>query len=265
MANWNNITLGNVIGSGSSSNTITLGSGAAGQAFNLSDLQFDWNDNSHVKKYQIFEIEEDLLALSVAWQRLRQERNANPQQFFLNTITKLLDKQLFKEVNQEDRVRADTIRDYYSKKIMVWRLKNNMFTNYRNDMNEFIHSDGKKFKEEMCPLAYRLPEFYDYDSGFDMIVREHNVKVEQAESHFSGKKTLNLVKTFNVGKKYSKRKEYWFSDDRNDLVSMSIEQNNVLIPLLDSYVMHPFTMDAIYSKKVRDDKEYLVANKFKFA
>jgi hypothetical protein len=45
---------------------------------------------------------------------------------------------------------------------------------------------------------------------------------------------------------------------------MSIEQNNVLIPLLDSYVEHPFVLNAIYSKKHRDDKEYLVANKFKF-
>jgi len=231
----------------------------------MTDLQFDWDENSHVKKYQIFEIEEDLLALSVAWQRIRQERVKNPSTFFINNITRLIDKQLFKEVSSPDRQRADTIRDYYSKKIMVWRLKNERFSNYRNDMNEFIHSDGKKFREEMCPLVYRLPEFYDYDSTFDEIVREHNTKVEQSEAHYNGKKTLKLVKTLNVGKKYSKRKEYWFSDERNDLVSMSIEQNNVLIPLLDSYVINPFTMEAIYSKKVKDDKEYLVASKFKFA
>jgi hypothetical protein len=98
----------------------------------------------------------------------------------------------------------------------------------------------------------------------DLVTREHNTKVVQNTQHLQCKKTLKLVKTFNVGKKYSKRKEYWFSDEHNDLVSMSIEQNNVLIPLLDSYVEHPFVLNAIYSKKHRDDKEYLVANKFKF-
>ena len=267
MANWNNITLGN-FGAVGSSNTITLGglsgTGAAGQNINLSDFTFDWTDDSHVKKYQVYEIEEDLLALSTTWQRLRNERKTNPNMPH-PSITRLIDKDLFRYVTDSDRERASTIRDYYSKKIMVWRLKNERFTAYRNDMNEFIHSDGNKFREEMCPLVYRLPEFYDYDSAFEAITREHNIKVKQPLTHFSGKKTLSLVKTFNVGKKYSKRKEYWFSDENNDLISMSIEQNNVLIPLLDLYVEQTFTLNAVYSKKIRDEKEYLVANKFKFA
>jgi hypothetical protein len=269
LANWNNIALGNVLGAAGSSNTITLGpltagSGSAGQ-ISMTDLQFDWGDNSHVKKYQVCEINEDLLALSTAWQRIRKERSKNPNSLYINNITKLLDRQLFKEVNEEDRGRANTIRDYYSKKIMVWRLKNERFTGFREDMNEFIHGDGKKFREEMCPLVYRLPEFYDYDSAFDEIAREHNFKVSQTEQHQADRKTLSLVKTFNVGKKYSKRKEYWFSDEQNNLVSMSIEHNNILIPLLDFYTQKSFTMEAIYSKKYKDDKEYLIANKFKFA
>jgi hypothetical protein len=266
LANWNNITLGN-IGAVGSSNTITLGglsgTSASGQ-FNISDLSFDWSDDSHVKKYQVYEIEEDLLALSTTWQRLRYERNTSPVTSHVS-ITRLLDKELFRHVTNVDRERASTIRDYYSKKIMVWRLKNERFSKYRDDLNEFVHGEGNKFREEMCPLVYRLPEFYDYDSSFEEIAREHNIKVKQTSSHFAGKKTLSLVKTFNVGKKYSKRKEYWFSDEDNDLVSMSIEHNNVLIPLLDSYVAQPFKLDAIYSKKIRDEKEYLVANKFKFA
>lgn len=267
MANWNNKALGNVLGATGSSGKITLGPsiGSAIQQVSMTDLQFGWQDTSHIKKYQVFEIDEDLLALSVAWQRLRKERNSNLSPPFYVTITKLLDKDLFSQVNEDDRVRANVIRDYYSKKIMVWRLKNERFSGFREDMNEFIHGDGKKFREEMCPLVYRLPEFYDYDSAFDEISREHNIKVNQSEQHHVCKKTLKLVKTFNVGKKHSKRREYWFSDEANDLVNMSVEHNNSLIPLLDFYTQQPFTMEAIYSKKYKDDKEYLIASKFKFA
>lgn len=264
MANWNNIALANVLSTGTgSSHTITLGPSVSAQS--ATDTLFGWDNDTHVKKYQVCEIDEDLLALSVAWHRIRKERSSNPNGLYINHITKLLDKNLFKEVNQADRDRADVVRDYYSKKIVVWRLKNERFTNFREDLNTFIHGDGKKFKEDVCPLVYRLPEFYDYDSAFDEISREHNIKVNQSAQHHAANKTLNLVKTFIVGKKYSKRKEYWFSDEENNLVNMSIEHNNSLIPLFDLYVQQPFTMEAIYSKKYKDDKEYLVANKFKFA
>lgn len=256
MANYNNVTLGPV--------SVTA-QGAMAQTINLSslsnDFTLDWGQDSHVKKYQVFEIDEDLLALSVAWQRLRNAHKADPTTPYPG-ITRLLDRELFRHVTNDDKIRAEQVRDYYSKKIMLWKLKNTRFTKYRDDMNEFVHSDGKKFREDMCPLAFRLPEFYDYDTAFDQLMFEHNSKVSQSIA--IGKKTLKLEKTFNTGKKYSKMKEYWFSDEHDNLVNIAIEQSNVLIPLLDAFVESPFTLEAVYSRKSKDDKEYIVANKFKF-
>jgi hypothetical protein len=259
LAKYNNVTIGGL--TAGLSNPISIGSQTISLSSLSSGIELDWGQDTHIKKYQVFEIEEDLLSLSCAWQRLRTAHKANPPGPYPG-ITRLLDKELFRHVTTDDRTRADQIRDYYSKKVMMWKLKNTRFTKYRDDMNEFVHSDGKKFKEEMCPLAYRLPEFYDYDSSFDQLMFKHNNKV--AETITVGKKTLKLEKTFNVGKKYNKVKEYWFSDERDNLVNMSIEQSNILIPLLDSFVESPFTLEAIYSKKHKDDKEYIVANKFKF-
>jgi hypothetical protein len=131
-------------------------------------------------------------------------------------------------------------------------------------MNLFIHTDGKIFKEDMMPLAYRLPEFYDYDIDFDMLSNEYNKKVSQGTQNEIGGKLLKLVKTFVVSKKHRKQKEYWFRDDNNDLVSLSISFDNPLLSLLDICTQNSIKVNAIYTKKSRDNAEYLVANKFKF-
>jgi len=230
-------------------------------SISLNDL--DWGNEPHVKKYQVLEIEEDLLALSCAWQRNRQSRIDNPDSPYQH-IDKLTDKNLFKLVKQIDYDKAALIRDYYSKKIMMWKLKEQKLTKFREDMNTFIHTDGKIFREDMQPLVYRLPEFYDYDIEFDVLTNTYNKKVGQESRNFKVTKKLNLVKTFTVGKKYSKRKEYWFADETNDLITLSIAYDNPLLSLLDIYALNPVNMDANFVKKYRDNNEYLEANKFKF-
>jgi hypothetical protein len=272
LANWNNVTLG-----GSSGQTINI-TGAQGAmsgtgysspwaiqglntSISLSDL--DWSAEPHVKKYQVLEIEEDLLALSCAWHRIRTHRRTDPDGPYL-PISSLTSSVLFGQVTQADHDKAAQVRDYYSKKVMLWKLTDRKLSKFREDMNTFIHTDGKIFREDMQPLAYRLPEFYDYDIDFDMLINEHNKKLAQKSQSVSGSKRLKLAKTFVVGAKHSKRKEYWFSDENNDLVSMSLTLDNPLLSLLDMYAQNPIKVEAIYSKKNRDNNEYLVANKFKF-
>lgn len=232
--------------------------------FSIQDLTSDWKPESFdpfVKKYQVIEIEEDLLALSCAWQRIRMNRkDANPYV----TISSLTDSVLFKELTQEDRDKAMQVRDYYSKKIMLWKLKGDTLSQFREDMNAFIHTEGKVFKEDKMPLVYRLPEFYDYDSDIDMLSNDYNKKVSQESPNEITGKRLKLIKTFIVNKKHAKRKEYWFSDDTNNLVSISIECSNPLISLLDMHTQNSIKVNAIYTKRSRDNSEYLIANKFKF-
>ncbi|MEI6597979.1 MAG: hypothetical protein WCL22_02950, partial [bacterium] len=129
-----------------SHNTITMGNVQPLTAMNLSQIGsnifFDqFSNTQHVKKYEVFETTEDILALSVTWHRLRPlishgiSNIINPS----NRPTKLTDSILFKELIQEDREKADVIRDYYSKKLMMFTLKGQKFSNYRKDLNTFIH------------------------------------------------------------------------------------------------------------------------------
>ena len=106
------------------SNNITLSSGHTA-SLNSGDLfTFDLNISNNVKKYEIYEFTEDVLALSVTWKRMRDAGK--------NTALKLTDNDLFKNIIPEDRIMADKIATYYSKKIMMLKLlDNSKLTSYR--------------------------------------------------------------------------------------------------------------------------------------
>lgn len=247
-----------------SQNTITLSS-LGGYSGSLSIDEFAYRGD--VKKYEVFEISQDLLALSVCWARIRKQRLTEPFNVLSVSISKLLDSELFRQLNEDDIAQANVIRDYYSKKIMVWKLKNINLTPFRQDLNTFIHSDGKTFKETMMPLVYRLPEFYEYDVEFEKMSFDYNKELKRQDSPFETDiKQLKFIKQLSVNTKRAKRKEYWFSDLSNNLVTFSVELNNPLISLLDMTLKNnDVRVDGRYRKAMRDGNEYLKIEKFSFA
>ncbi len=200
-----------------------------------------WDSNSstngNVKKYEVFETSEDILALSVTWHRLRLLGNR-----IINTIrpTTLTDNILFTEINQEDRNRADIIRDYYSKKLIVMTLRGQRISKFRKDLNTFIHGDCKIVKEEMMPLIFRLPEFYDYDIQLQEMFSDLNKQFEDTEDQaygaaYGGKKILKPMKKFVVKLRTNKFSEYWLKDDDNKAYKIEIPIENKLNHLWEHF------------------------------
>lgn len=254
------------LASGQNINTISLANvaGAQGSGYN-GTLNFDeFSYRPDVKKYEVYEISQDLLALSVCWARYRKLKN---QSILQPTITKLLDSELFRLVTDEDIEQANTIRDYYSKKIMVWKLKNINLTSFRSDLNTFIHSDGKTFKETMMPLAFRLPEFYEYDIEFEKMSFEYNkeVKSQPVANYPAVTKHLTYIKSLPVNTRRLKKIEYWFSDSHNNLVQMNVETHNPLNSLLEKVVTNgSIELEGRYGTRTRDGNEFLRVEKYKF-
>ena len=232
----NTITLGNVQPITSGGLKTILGNGIGWGSF---------TDTNNVKKYEVFETSEDILALSVTWHRLRPtlSQNINIVSNPSSRPTKLTDEILFREMIQEDRERANLIRDYYSKKLIVITLRDQRMSKFRKDLNTFIHGDSKVVKEEFMPLIYRLPEFYEYDISFDEMVRDLNTRFEFPEhTHaWSGTKTLKPIKKFIVKLRINKFSEYWLKDDDNKLVKIEIPIDNKLNHLWE----HFFEQDSI--------------------
>jgi len=197
----------------------------------LNNLFKNINRSDYVKRYEVIEATEDILALSVAWKRLRDTKNESIQV----SITTLLDDHLFRKIEEPDRVRANEIRDYFSKKIMLWTLKSVKLSPYRQDLNKFIHSDGKKVTEELLPLIYRLPEFYEYDIQFDQFKREVNLEITNFSNIDSVKKitTLTPIKSFYKTNKRVKHFEYWLKDSNDNAHLITIEPKNPLKHIWD--------------------------------
>ena len=239
-----------------------IGSGAIGSSAGINGsygLFAQEKEQSYVKRYEIIEIPEDLLALSVCWKRLRDSGQSQH-------IGKLLDKVLFEKVTQHDKDTAATIRDYYSKKIMMLKLKSIPLTNFRTDLNEFIHGEGKKFKDNIQPLVYRLPEFYEYDIVFDEFAGKYNHNVVGlSQRSILTVKSLSLVEKLKVSTSRNRRIEYWLNDTDDNLVCLMFDLNNPLITLLDKKLCEEsISVSGIFYKKERDGKEYLKLDKYSF-
>jgi len=250
LASMKNQTLQGTISGGS--NTINLGNlilAAQGSSFNLFD--------DHIKKYEVYELPVDILLLSATLHRMK----SNPTQILGMRLT---DKQVLESITEQDKEYTKALRDYYSKKFLWWTLNEVHLTNFRQDLKHLINSDGTLIKENIMPLAYKMPEFYEYDMSFDTIMSEHNTVIKSTEQRKVCTKHLTHVRTFYKKRKHMSQYEYWFVDDNDNLNVMIINKDNPLKSLLDLVSSKPIQIDAIFTQKVRDNKQYFVLEKYSF-
>lgn len=230
-------------------------------SISLSDLNLTSND--YVKRYEVIEITEDVLALSVAWKRLRDNREKMP--VYINS---LLTNRLFELVTNEDRLHASEIRDYFSKKIILWTLKDIKLSQYRQDLSELIHGDGKKIVDKMLPIAFRLPEFYEYDVEFDKF--KQNIKLDITDHGRQDVRqrvtTLKPVNSFYKSNRRIKQFEYWLTDDKGNANMIVIEPKNPLKHIWDTMFMNEhLRIEATYYPKKYDDLQYYQVLNWKLA
>jgi hypothetical protein len=248
-------------GAQGSHNTITLGNLQPLTAMSMSQIGSgimwdEFSNTNHVKKYEVFETTEDVLALSVTWHRLRPllSHNINIISNPSSRPSKLTDEILFREMIQEDRERANIIRDYYSKKLMMINLRGQRISKYRKDLSIFIHGDGKIVKEEFMPLIYRLPEFYDYDISTDEMFRSLDTRFEDTRIALPTIKTVSPIDKFLVKRKTGKYNEYWLRDEQNRPCRIEIEHSNQLMHLWDYFFKKKsVTLDCISKFEERDN------------
>lgn len=225
-------------------------------------FQFNLNANNHlsrnVKKYEVFETTEDLLALSCAWFRIRNDRKGGSVLHL--SISNMLSDELFNTIIDEDKIKANKIRDYYSKKIMILKLKDYKLTSFRNDLDEFIHGNPKKFAEKIIPLVYKLPEFYEFDTEFDTIKTNFVKEIPNFKLGSIKSNTIQLTPIQKIHKKNKRGNfyEYWLRDENDYAYRFNVQPSNKLIGLWDSlFSNNLININCHCHMKKIDDLEYI--------
>jgi hypothetical protein len=245
--------------------TITL-NGSTGWPSNVaSSLNYNtislglesFNRHPDVKKYEVYESPEDVIVLAVTWKRLRDAG-------IYGKVSKLMDNFLFGEITHVDREKASVIRDYYSKKIMMWNLKGIKLTRYREDLAKLIQGDGTILREDQMGIAYHLPMFYEYDQSFEEIRLVTNYK--ELKHRTEGVVELEPVKRMFRKTRSSLSHEYWFkTKNTGHPVRLSLNVKNPLQHIWDAIfdTSKVLQIEATMIRKETDGFEYyLVCDKW---
>lgn len=215
--------------------------------------EISWgDDNPDVKTYKVIEIEGDFLALSCAAQRLAAKNEIQP-------YIKFYDRSVITKVKDEDYQKAEKIRDYYSKKIMIWKLKECKLTPFREELNTYIHGPKESIKESFIGMAHRLPEMYDYDMEF---IGLEQYAISKKTKYINKNFVLTFKKKLFWKQKGYSRVEYYFTDELNNLWCLPFDRNNQLLQVFDRLLSDKLSIHTTPALKRNGELTWYEASKW---
>ena len=213
--------------------------------------------NDRIKNPKIIDTAEDLITLSVTLQRMLRSSNSP-------AYVELTHPSVKQSITDIDRARADSIKIYYQKKLFLLTLQGHHMTKWRIDLSALLRNDTNKYEEKYMGMAYKLPYFYDYDTGMDELF-DNSVYAKVSNSERTGTKQLKFLKWVKNEQKFQKYTEYWFVDKHGDKHMMFFDKDNTLLPLFDRLIQDgPITIDGTYIKRKKDNREFFVTLKYSF-
>lgn len=232
----------------------------------LADLFSEVED----KPVETFKTNADLLVMSCAGYRLRKkhesavEGTSDAWRFKTMSIT---DSSLYRYIIAEDYEMADKIRDHFQKKLLVLTLKGPL-SPFRTDLSNFLNStwqtnDIFTYPINFIGMTYRLPYLYAYDMALQEIF-EGDYFTITGPLHVNEEKVLTHIKTVKSYRKQPKIVEYWFKDDKNNRVMVSVEEHNPLISVFDMLVTKPVKISAHFGMRMLDEMQYYNAPVWKY-
>lgn len=220
-------------------------------------------NNKHITHLSGLSSTVDMLAISVAWKRLRDSDEV------YHTVSSLLDESLFDAVTPEDLKLAESIRIYYQQKLIKLRLLgDSKLSKFRADLSIYINGSGTIFNESDLPMIYRLPEFYEYDISLDHIkqgVKVHMpIKPNFGATNIALTKTLIPIQYLTRSVKKVKIHEYWLKDEQDFLHLIPIDHNNSLQHIWDKeFSKEILSIQAFFPSVKQDDFQYFKLLKWK--
>lgn len=223
----------------------------------VKDLLGEWTFSDAIKEINHRALEIDIVAISCCIHRLHD--------VFLYDFT---DPAIIGLVTKKDYDLADTIKTYYQQKLLLSALKGNKLSAFRADLSMLINNsfyvDGREqfiYPDKMLGLAYRLPQFYEYDIEIEKMFGGQYSEVNHGTRYDYTGELVFVHKLVNKQKRRSAgSQEYWFKNSYDEMVVIATDRTNKLIPFFEREITKKnIKVSADLFLRYKDNIQYYLA------
>jgi hypothetical protein len=202
---------------------------------------------------------EEPLLVSCTLHRLQKEyREDDDKRFWSMTYNH---DEIVKRVTDQDRVFAESVKNYYMSKLVVAKLRGDHFTKFRTDLLQYLNDSPKALTSHFIGMVYKLPCFYEYDMKLvEIFGTDHKDISNDLRYRDREDITLTFITKTDNGQKRSRHYEYWFKDESDTRILLEVEKNNPIINLWEQTIqVGKLNINTVFEKKRRDNIEFYVA------
>lgn len=211
----------------------------------LDDFDIFEPDNSRKK----IEIPYDIVTLAVLANRV------SGYDLLPNKFNRAEWEEFVSHLTDEDREHAEKIKTFYKQKLTAVILKDDYFSEYRKKLLNLLTKQDRAYTRNDAAIAFRLPEFYEYDTALIEQVFNENLMTlaisnQSKRNRFYDVKKLTFISKLHRKTKHRNVNHYWFRDEENNRVLLEVHVDNNLTNLFESHIQKgPITVSGYYTTR----------------
>jgi len=203
----------------------------------LNESEFPLATEYSMENVKKIEISHDIVALAVLANRVGGYHNLLPEVHNYDPWKPW--KEFVLELTDADREKAEQIKMFYKQRLTARILTNDYFSEYRKKLLDLLTKKDTVYTTHDAKIAYRLPEFYEYDTALIEQVFNENLRPLDSRnqfSYFQGIKRLTFISKLHRKTKRRDLNHYWFRDEENNRVLLELQTKNNLTTLFETYI-----------------------------
>jgi hypothetical protein len=231
----------------------------------LATLSSAFNDpfTIEVEPEKLLKFKIDPLVLSCCQYRHSDPNSENYNPTVSHTSLNYNPDYLYDKVAQEDHDLANKIRTYYQGKIAFAKLRGGQMSQFRQDLGQFISTSWTEdlaTSDRFIGMLYKLPYFYEHDLLLSSEVFETEYHEIKNPIHGKDEVTLTYIRSLDERQKRNPSIKYWFKDNNENRLCVSIEKTNSLIPTWERFIEKPITIKGNYIERAYDTLHFYKVN-----
>ena len=165
-------------------------------------------------------------------------------------------EQFTSHLTEEDRSKAAQIKEFYLHKMTAATLTSSTsdLSEYRKKLLKLLTKRENLYTRHDVKVAYRLPEFYEYDTQLiSHVFNEDTSLLAKGSKTINGTKRLHFIRKLYRKTKYYESFDYWFRNDKHNRILLQVRPNNNLIDLFECIIQQgPIDVTGLFIPRSRE-------------